>query len=145
MIPAGGKDTGTAVAMVPKGEFRGRSPLYREAAEQIPVGYGGTAVVSGYDAKWGAADESSGSASGRIRVYDVIPENPFQSSVYEPVSTLSVDVDTASYSNMRRFINMGVLPGLPRPCATGGLSSSITSFTIVPSPRAAYRSRSVSR
>ena len=28
----------------------------------------------------------------------------------EPVSTFSVDVDTASYANMRRFLNGGVLP-----------------------------------
>jgi Ca-activated chloride channel family protein len=37
-------------------------------------------------------------------------ENPVKEAKAEPVSTFSVDVDTASYSFMRRMINQGVLP-----------------------------------
>ncbi len=37
-------------------------------------------------------------------------ENPFRDARREPLSTFSVDVDTASYSNVRRFINEGSLP-----------------------------------
>ncbi len=40
------------------------------------------------------------------RIYD----NAYQQAVASPVSTLSIDVDTASYSNLRRFINSGSLP-----------------------------------
>ncbi len=37
-------------------------------------------------------------------------ENPFLDSKANPLSTFSIDVDTASYSNVRRFINEGSLP-----------------------------------
>lgn len=37
-------------------------------------------------------------------------ENVFHSSVLSPLSTFSIDVDTASYSNMRRFILNGEKP-----------------------------------
>lgn len=42
--------------------------------------------------------------------YDEICENPFRRATDEPVSTFAVDVDTASYSNVRRFLNGGNLP-----------------------------------
>jgi len=42
--------------------------------------------------------------------YDRIFENTFLDVVNNPLSTFSIDVDTASYSNMRRFLNTGSLP-----------------------------------
>jgi Ca-activated chloride channel family protein len=36
--------------------------------------------------------------------YDHIVDNPFRLAAQEPLSTFSADVDTASYSNMRRFL-----------------------------------------
>ncbi len=42
--------------------------------------------------------------------YNQINENPFHDAKKVPLSTFSVDVDTASYSNVRRYINEGVLP-----------------------------------
>ncbi len=42
--------------------------------------------------------------------YDHIEENPFLDATSNPLSTFSIDVDTASYSNVRRFINEGALP-----------------------------------
>jgi Ca-activated chloride channel family protein len=42
--------------------------------------------------------------------YDHIVENPFLDAKDNPLSTFSIDVDTASYSNVRRFINEGALP-----------------------------------
>lgn len=42
--------------------------------------------------------------------YDHITENPFLKVNDNPLSTFSIDVDAASYSNMRRFINNGQLP-----------------------------------
>jgi Ca-activated chloride channel family protein len=44
--------------------------------------------------------------------YAVIDENPFRRVTADPLSTFSVDVDTASYANVRRFINDGALPPL---------------------------------
>ncbi|MEZ4884246.1 MAG: von Willebrand factor type A domain-containing protein [Chitinophagales bacterium] len=42
--------------------------------------------------------------------YDKITENGFEKSTEKPLSTFSIDVDKASYSNIRRFINGGQLP-----------------------------------
>lgn len=39
--------------------------------------------------------------------YDRIYENPFVKPINEPLSTFSVDVDNASYTNVRRMINQG--------------------------------------
>ncbi|MBV9925428.1 MAG: VWA domain-containing protein [Acidobacteria bacterium] len=42
--------------------------------------------------------------------YAKIDENPFLEAARAPLSTFSVDVDTASYSNTRRFLNEGQMP-----------------------------------
>jgi Ca-activated chloride channel family protein len=42
--------------------------------------------------------------------YDKVEENPFLPAATNPLSTFSIDVDTASYSNVRRFIDSGSLP-----------------------------------
>ncbi len=42
--------------------------------------------------------------------YKGVDENQFQSVIINPLSTFSIDVDTASYTNVRRFINEGQLP-----------------------------------
>ena len=42
--------------------------------------------------------------------YDNISENMFLKASDNPLSTFSIDVDAASYSNIRRFLNQGQLP-----------------------------------
>ncbi|WP_439863538.1 vWA domain-containing protein [Pseudomonas antarctica] len=42
--------------------------------------------------------------------YANLPENPVHRVAETPVSTFSVDVDTGSYANVRRFLNQGSLP-----------------------------------
>ncbi len=42
--------------------------------------------------------------------YDKIDDNPFLNAANNPLSTFSIDVDTASYSNVRRFLREGQLP-----------------------------------
>ena len=42
--------------------------------------------------------------------YDFIQENTFQTPKNAPLSTFSIDVDAASYSNVRRMINNGQAP-----------------------------------
>jgi Ca-activated chloride channel family protein len=42
--------------------------------------------------------------------YDAVVETGFRSAAEQPLSTFSVDVDTASYSNLRRFLALGQLP-----------------------------------
>jgi Ca-activated chloride channel family protein len=52
-------------------------------------------------------DGESGTAGER---YAEIAENPFLETARAPLSTFSIDVDTASYANVRRFLNDGKLP-----------------------------------
>jgi len=42
--------------------------------------------------------------------YTHIEENRFRRVADDPLSTFSIDVDTASYANVRRFLNQGQLP-----------------------------------
>jgi Ca-activated chloride channel family protein len=42
--------------------------------------------------------------------YEEVDPNPIHVVAEEPVSTFSIDVDTASYSNVRRMLNEGQLP-----------------------------------
>ena len=42
--------------------------------------------------------------------YSAINENGYKSVTKDPLSTFSIDVDKASYSNVRRFLNMGQVP-----------------------------------
>ena len=42
--------------------------------------------------------------------YDRVYENPFLAAVENPLSTFSIDVDTASYANVRRFLNQSRMP-----------------------------------
>jgi Ca-activated chloride channel family protein len=42
--------------------------------------------------------------------YNAVQENGFIRTSTKPLSTFSIDVDTASYSNVRRFINEGKMP-----------------------------------
>jgi len=42
--------------------------------------------------------------------YTHFDDNPVHSAAADPVSTFSIDVDTASYSRLRRFLNLGQTP-----------------------------------
>jgi Ca-activated chloride channel family protein len=42
--------------------------------------------------------------------YNLIQENPFLAASRDPLSTFAIDVDPASYSNVRRFIRQGSAP-----------------------------------
>lgn len=42
--------------------------------------------------------------------YGHITDNPVHETSTEPVSTFSIDVDTGSYANVRRYLNQGSLP-----------------------------------
>lgn len=76
-------------------------------------------VVVGYGS---VANSRTAVANGKMQVacisYDVanteeyksIQENGFKQVKKTPLSTFSIDVDAASYSNMRRYLNQGELP-----------------------------------
>ena len=48
--------------------------------------------------------------SPSAETYDPVVHNPFLLTLRNPLSTFSIDVDTASYANVRRFLNEGSLP-----------------------------------
>jgi len=49
-------------------------------------------------------------ALGNREAYDAVGDNPFLRVATEPRSTFSIDVDTASYALVRRFLSSGSLP-----------------------------------
>ncbi len=49
-------------------------------------------------------------ATRTAELYEELPENPFSAVAAAPLSTFSIDVDTASYANVRRFLNQGQRP-----------------------------------
>lgn len=51
-----------------------------------------------------------GNADYNTEEYDYIPENEFLSPSNNPLSTFSIDVDNASYTNSRRMLNNNQLP-----------------------------------
>ncbi len=54
--------------------------------------------------------QTSQSFSTSNEDYANVNENKFFDPISEPLSTFSVDVDRASYTNVRRYINQGTLP-----------------------------------
>ncbi|MFH2094574.1 MAG: von Willebrand factor type A domain-containing protein [Bacteroidota bacterium] len=66
-----------------------------------------TTVTGGVPANYGPPAPDYNTES-----YDIINENRFLTVKNEPLSTFSVDVDKASYANMRRFVNTNQLPPL---------------------------------
>ncbi len=66
------------------------------------------AAVEGYYASADMAPDNLGAAEGmNTEEYNAITENSFMSVAANPLSTFSVDVDTASYTNLRRMIQGG--------------------------------------
>lgn len=50
------------------------------------------------------------SAEWNTESYDSVQDNPFLAATQQPLSTFSIDVDTASYANVRRFLDSGQTP-----------------------------------
>ncbi len=98
---AAGGAAGIGIGGGAGGMFGGRKGVHRSlrlagsalAADLLPPG-----------AAAGAQEE------GNTESFDSIVENPFHRAVEDPLSTFSVDVDTASYSLVRRFLGEGSLP-----------------------------------
>ncbi|SHJ57336.1 vWA domain-containing protein [Flavobacterium haoranii] len=52
-------------------------------------------------------DDKNATSSNDNEDYGVLVENEFESPKQSPLSTFSIDVDNASYTNIRRFLNYG--------------------------------------
>ena len=92
-----------------------------QLSEVVVTGYGGRAKFKKDKAAMGAVHEYEMAPSVayddvyrqpefNTEEYDAIRENIFHEALRNPLSTFSIDVDAASYSNMRRFINNGQRP-----------------------------------
>jgi Ca-activated chloride channel family protein len=57
-----------------------------------------------------ASDSTATPSEFQTEAYDAITENVFLAARENPLSTFSIDVDTASYSNVRRFLQSDQLP-----------------------------------
>ncbi|MBN2788609.1 MAG: von Willebrand factor type A domain-containing protein [Candidatus Delongbacteria bacterium] len=58
----------------------------------------------------GMVANGEGQIQHNTEEYSSITENEFKKVIETPISTFSIDVDAASYSNMRRFINQNQMP-----------------------------------
>lgn len=88
------------------------SRLEKKKEYQLAPGQGET--VPAQEA-WADEEETDVYAAPSVpeyntEAYDSIVENRFVSAKLSPLSTFSVDVDTASYSNVRRFLTQGTKP-----------------------------------
>jgi Ca-activated chloride channel homolog len=92
-----------------------RDALGRGVAGGVPAGVVG-GVVGGLPnappppGTGGAVSYYLPRALHETATYDPIAENRFRRVADHPLSTFSIDVDTASYTNVRRFLNEGRLP-----------------------------------
>ena len=87
---------------------RGIGSSIHSMIAEVPMNHGGSSYSSG-----GYTEEDLRSyenqETGRDQ-FDTIDTNPVKQVKEDPVSTFSIDVDTASYAFVRRQINYGVLP-----------------------------------
>jgi len=81
-------------------------PTAPAPAAAAPVRVGGALGGLSY----GQVARMAAPAAFNTEAYDKIDENRFHRVADDPLSTFSIDVDTASYSNVRRFLNQGTLP-----------------------------------
>lgn len=67
-------------------------------------------AIQGYGVTSGTGDVEVYQPPYNTEEYDAVNENIFLDPTKNPLSTFSIDVDAASYSNVRRFINNGQRP-----------------------------------
>ncbi len=67
-------------------------------------------LQKGREAKFGAEKAPQADKLSTAESYEVVAENEFSVPVDAPLSTFSIDVDSASYANARRFLTQGQLP-----------------------------------
>ncbi|MCB1487653.1 MAG: von Willebrand factor type A domain-containing protein, partial [Bauldia sp.] len=88
------------------GTFRSAAPTLSMEAAPPPSPAPAAPVIAGGVV---AADEAIGLPYDTEKYPDAT-SNPIKQVAEEPVSTFSIDVDTASYANVRRFLKDGTLP-----------------------------------
>lgn len=128
--PSGGTLVFSFIGLVPKEVKIGTSNVinvslshdHQDLQEVVVAGYSKhrakkdkAAMGAKYEAEYAplpsiAAHDMYQQPQYNTEEYDAISENIFHDALRNPLSTFSIDVDAASYSNMRRFINNGQRP-----------------------------------
>lgn len=90
-------------------------PVVAEEKEKVKKDYkryevAGCAKVSQSDAFYSPMAYDVVDIDHNTEAYDKINENAFKESISNPLSTFSIDVDRASYSNVRRFLTGNQMP-----------------------------------
>ena len=96
--------TSSTPALVPWALVSNPQPDTRYFAEGDVAGYAAKEMAKKQEASTLRIDNVSRES------YTHIIENELKDVAREPLSTLSIDVDTASYANVRRFLNQGMVP-----------------------------------
>ncbi len=78
--------------------------------ECVVVGFGAQQNASVRGIRFLKTGSASPAPNWNTENYSTIHENGFKDVKANPLSTFSIDVDNASYSNVRRYINQGELP-----------------------------------
>ena len=86
-----------------------KKDLALDGAAEKPIPAEAPAVVAYSPAAVYDVQETSPHVTNTER-YQKQPDQPVKAVAQEPVSTFSIDVDTGSYANVRRFLNDGGLP-----------------------------------
>src|SRR5262249_39073197 len=106
----GGAATYNGTTIVRAGTAVAVAPSSKAESDKISSGFKLNAAVGSEYAV--AADLDQGRSRGYFNTesYDRITDNPFLDATSNPLSTFSIDVDTASYANVRRFLTQNQLP-----------------------------------
>ena len=107
--PAGRPPAASSVAVAPSAQPSVHFAKEKKADRASPA-RGEAEQRSGAPPEDDLRDQDQAGPGHHTEAYGHIVENRFVSVDTAPLSTFSIDVDTASYSNMRRFLAQGSLP-----------------------------------
>jgi Ca-activated chloride channel family protein len=108
-------DTGSMAAAAPAGRAEKAKRIGAPVVKSMRGRMGGDeakiAVAGGKPRAGGNfATQPEEPQAPAAETYESVTDNPFRKTATEPRSTFSIDVDTASYSNIRRFLVQNMLP-----------------------------------
>jgi Ca-activated chloride channel family protein len=102
-------DAATAVPDPSAAAKRSLPPPYPQATPVAPRAFE-AGTPAGRGGGFGGGSYDMRLLTPDAETYASIDENKFRRTLEHPLSTFSIDVDTASYANVRRFLNEGRLP-----------------------------------
>ena len=101
--PAGIRGGGRTASGVGMGRFRVQQSFLALNASSEPQNYESEELKT-------LRDKGFYRQGFNTEAYDRVVDNPFLRATQNPLSTFSIDVDTAAYANLRRFLSSGALP-----------------------------------